>query len=246
MVGWMVALVLVAAIGVAWWRRRYPGAWRFAFAGAHSKDRQELDDARGAHRTGHGRARTELARAETRVKQADQAHHAAVVAAERAVARLRRPGRGGLVAELGEVALYEHVLVFKDTQMPLAGLAARFELARNSSKMYIYLTRSDGRVELPDYTGEDFEEEDVRRFSVRIQNAVADENEFRHNREDAIRQAETAADKARADTAAQDKARAHLEAVAARHTDSAELADLDADLEAARDRWEALTGCRPR
>jgi hypothetical protein len=242
----ILVVVVAGAVGVGWRLVRYPGGRRYAFSDVHRADRQDLDRARAAVRALRGVARQEVSRAESRAARASRAYERRIDDAERELERLRRPGRGAFVAELGEVSLYEHALVFKGTEIPLAGLAVRFELARNTSKTYIYLTRPDGRVELPDYADEAFPEEHVRRFSVRIENAVAAENEFRDRRTGAIRRAQSELKEARLDTAERDNARQALERVKARHSDSPELAKALAELEAARDRWHALSGRRPR
>ncbi|WP_153537530.1 hypothetical protein [Streptomyces sp. RB17] len=246
MVGLISVVLVVGAVFVVWRLMRYPGGWQYAFSDVHRADRQDLDRARSAVRAVRGTARQEVSRAETRATRAERAYERRIGDAERELARLRRPGRGAFVTRLGEVTLYQHALLFKGKEIPLAGLAVRFELARNSKKSYIYLTHPDGRVEFPGYADEEFPEEHVRRFSVRIENAVAAENTFRDGRADGIRQAESALEEARLDTAEKDDAREALEQVRARHSESPELAKALAALETARDRWQALTGRRPR
>lgn len=115
-----------------------------------------------------------------------------VCALKRAVEDLRDPGLGvRLTGRVGELVLYEHAVVSSDAgTIPLAGLQARFESGRQTHS--IYLTRPDGRMHRAKYPHRpvpaatdqaenvQFFDEDLERdFAVEIQNAVADENDFR-------------------------------------------------------------------
>lgn len=60
-----------------------------------------------------GTAREEVPEAQTRVARAERAYERRIDDLEPNPARLERPGRGGLEAELGELYLYKHVLLFK-------------------------------------------------------------------------------------------------------------------------------------
>ncbi|MFI9296657.1 hypothetical protein H4W23_01150 [Streptomyces gardneri] len=243
----VLAAVLIG--GAAWgvWRLiQYPGGWSFAFAAVHQADRQDLAQARNAVSKVRGTARKEVAVAQKRHERAKQAYEERGESAVRELDRLRRTGCGALAEELGKVSLYEHVATFEGQEIPLAGLAVQFEVARSTNTTYIYLRASDGLPELAEFDGSQFPEEDVRRFSVRIEKAVAVEEKFRKQLAEAIEIAEAGLEEARADSADMDTARAELEKVTARHEDSAELRKAVGEREEAFDRWEALTGRRPR
>ncbi|WP_228924552.1 hypothetical protein [Streptomyces sp. DH7] len=245
----VVELVGVALIGGAVWAVwqlvHYPGSWSFAFAPVHKPDREDLARPRASVSKVRGRARQEVSGAQGRLTRAEQAYEKQTELALRELERLRRTGRGAFAAELGKVSLYEHVAIFEEQEIPLAGLAVQFDAARSASTTYIYLRSPSGLAELAEFDGAEFPEEDVRRFSVRIEKAVSVEKEFLRQRAEAIREAEAGLEEARADTAAMDTARAALEEVTARHENSAELRKALAEREAAFDRWEALTGRRP-
>ncbi|WP_406858768.1 hypothetical protein ABZO31_00305 [Streptomyces sp. HUAS MG47] len=246
----VVELVAVALVGgVVWavWRVvQYPGGWSFAFAPVHKTDRENLARARNDVAKVRGRVRQEASDAQNRLTRAERAYKDRGQLAERELERLRRAGRGAFAARLGKVSLYEHVAIFEEQEIPLVGLAVQFDAARSTSTAYIYLRSSDGLAELAEFDGAEFPEEDVRRFSVRIEKAVSVEEKFRRRQAESIRKAEAGLEEARADTAAMDAARAALEKVTARHENSAELRKVLAELETAFDRWEALTGRRPR
>ncbi|MFI8823919.1 hypothetical protein [Streptomyces sp. NPDC053431] len=245
-----VTLVLAAVLigGAAWgvWQLvQYPGGWSFAFSAVHKADRQDLARARAAVNTVRGRASQEVSAAQERLTRAERAYENRIEQAVRELKRLRSAGRGAFAEELGKLSLYEHVAVLEEQEMALAGLEVRFEVARSTDTTFIYLRTSDGRPELAEFDGAEFAEVDVRRFSLRIEKAVAAEEKFRRQRAEAIQQADANLEKARADTADVDTARAALEKVTARHENSAELRKALAEREAAFDRWEALTGRRP-
>ncbi|MFB7509815.1 hypothetical protein [Streptomyces broussonetiae] len=246
MVGLMVALVVVGAVGLGWRLARYPGGLRYAFSDVHRADRQDLKRTRAAVRTLQGTARQEESQAQIRATQAERAYDRRIDALERKLEQLERPGRGAYDTGLGDLSLYRHVLLFKGKEIPLAGLGVRFDLARNTETMYIHLKRPEGWADLSEYAHETFPEDQVRRFGVRIENAVAAENAFRDLLPEAIRKTGSDLADARADTAEKDGARAALERVRARHSDGPLLAKALAELEAARDRWQRLTGRRPR
>ncbi|MFF7214787.1 hypothetical protein ACFZAU_30305 [Streptomyces sp. NPDC008238] len=240
----LTVLVLVLA-GAGRRLHRYPGGWRFALCGRHDTERNTLDRARRAVRTLRRGARRELARARARVARADRAHRRRVDDAERHLERLRRPGRGTYLATLGKVRLHEHMMVVAGPEtkvLPLDGLDVRFE--HSSIGSHLYLRRPDG-VHLESYPPGEQDEDGVRRFSVRIENAVAKEKAFLTALATKVRRAEDDLKAARADTGPVRDARRHLDLVADRRRRDPALAEALADLEAARDRWQALTGRRP-
>ncbi|MFF3457062.1 hypothetical protein ACFYXH_22615 [Streptomyces sp. NPDC002730] len=85
----------------------------------------------------------------------------------------------------------------------------------------------------------------MRHFELAIHNAVVAENHFRAQQTASIRTKEAELASARADTGPQEAARRDLAAVRARQDDDQKLTKALAELEAARDRWEGITGRRP-
>ncbi|MEU1541133.1 hypothetical protein ABZ461_24045 [Actinacidiphila glaucinigra] len=241
--GMTLTVVILVLAGVARRLHRYPGGWRFALSGRHDTDRDALDRARRAVRKLRRRARRELAGARARVARADRAHRRRVGDAERHLARLRRPGKGAFVAALGKVSLHEHVMVIsgpKKKVLPLDGLQVRFE--HSTIGNHIYLRRADG-VHLQSYPPGEHGEDTVRGFGVRIENAVATESTYLIGLATSVKKAEDALKAARADTGHAQEARRHLGLMTARRDPA--LAEALAGLEAARDRWQRLTGRRP-
>lgn len=244
-VGMTLTVVILVLAGVGRRLRRYPGGWRFAFSGRHDADRDALDRARRTVRTLRRGARRELAGARARVARADRAHRRRVGDAERHLARLRRPGKGAFVAALGKVSLHEHVMVIsgpKTKVLPLDGLQVRFE--HSAVGNHIYLRRPD-TVHLQSYPPGEHAEDSVRGFGVRIENAVATESTFLIGLATSVKKAEDALKAAHADTGRAREARRQLVLVTARQRRDPALAQALADLEAARDRWQGLTGRRP-
>ncbi|WP_326578672.1 hypothetical protein OIE69_35185 [Actinacidiphila glaucinigra] len=243
--GMTLTVVILVLAGVARRLHRYPGGWRFALSGRHDTDRDTLDRARRAVRKLRRRARRELAGARAQVARADRSHRRRVGDAERHLDRLRRPGRGAFVATLGKVSLHEHVMVISGPQtkvLPLDCLEVRFEHSQVGD--HIYLRRPDG-VHLESFTPGEHAEDAVRRFSVRIENAVAKERAFLTERARSVKKAEDDLKAAHADTGAAEDARRRLGTVTARQRRDPALAEALAGLEAARDQWHGLTGRRP-
>lgn len=244
-VGMTLTVVILVLAGAGRRLRRYPGGWRFALSGRHEADRDALDRARRAVRKLRRRARRELARARAQVARADRAHRRRVGDAERHLARLRRPGKGAFVAALGKVSLHAHVMVISGREtkvLQLDGLQVRFE--HSPTGHHLYLRRPDG-VHLESYPPGEHGEDGVRRFSVRVENAVAKENRFRTELATAVKKAEDALKAAHADTGPAQDARRWLGMLTARQIRDPALAGALAGLEAARDRWQGLTGRRP-
>jgi hypothetical protein len=167
-----------------------------------------------------------------------------VRAVEQRIEALRRPGRGSEVAVLGEVALYEHSVLADGREIPLAGLTVRLDHAQHQH--FLYLTGPDGRSSTHKFARGEHGEEGVRRFTVRMENAVAEENAFRIRSAVLLEQAEDDLVRAREDTAAQDEARARIAEFERRQRRDTRQAEADRELKAARDRWQKLTGKHPR
>ncbi|MFB7288797.1 hypothetical protein [Actinacidiphila glaucinigra] len=246
--GMTLTVVILVLAGAARRLHRYPGGWRFALSGRHDTDRAALDRARRAVRKLRRGARRELAGVRAQVARADRSQRRRVDDAERHLDRLRRPGRGAFVAKIGKVSLHEHVMVISGPQtkvLPLDGLEVRFEHSQVGN--HLYLRRPDG-VHLESFApGEhaEHDEDAVRRFSVRIENAVAKERAFLTERARSVKKAEDDLKAAHADTGPAEGARRHLGTVIARQRRDPALAEALAGLEAARDRWHGLTGRRP-
>lgn len=244
----VVVVVLVLVGGAAWVGRRlrsYPGGWACAFDRAYAADRRSLAGARRAVRALEQEARQEISGARAQVRREEERYRSRIAALEGALRRLRDPGRGEHLATLGGLTLHRHVLRFPDgEQMPLARLRVRFEPGREKS--YIYVTRPNGKVRPAVFAEPPHEEDDIRLFAVRIQNAVADEDDFQGQREGRIARTEDELERARADTAAQEAAREQVAQVAARRREDHRLDTAQAKLDAARRHWHQVTGHWPR
>ncbi|MFD3422774.1 hypothetical protein [Streptomyces decoyicus] len=113
------------------------------------------------------------------------------------------------------MALHRHVLLIADEETPLAYLCIRFEQDRQES--HSYATRPDGAVRLISFPNTAHEEGDIRRFAVRIENAVAAENTFRDQQKASAAQAEKNLKEALADTGARDAVRLHVAQITSLH-----------------------------
>ncbi|MGW2839469.1 hypothetical protein ACWCWD_16905 [Streptomyces sp. NPDC001493] len=242
---WVVAPVVLVAAGTAWRLLRYPGRWAHAFHEAYRKERRALDDARGAVRTLRSAARRETWRAWTRVKRAEAAHRRRVHQAEAELEQRRAPDRGDRVHQLGPITLYEHSVVVSEDELPLAGLHVGFELARAEHVSYVYLTHPDGQKRMERYEGEEFPEDTVREFSVRLHNAAVAAHRSRETRDSDIAALEAALREAQEATGPVEAARERLEETRARHRADPRLPRARAALDDARTQWQELTGRRP-
>lgn len=188
-----VQLVAVVVVGlglwVLWRRHRYPGGWAFAFSLKYESDRDVLANARNKARDLSRRAAEAESNALAALTSAQAAHEQKLRQLEQQIARLRNPGTGERLAGLGELVLFQHVLVVTSgpgtRSIALAGLDARFDTGQTNHS--IYLTEVTGRVHRAKYPHlhpatddqQRFDEEAVRDFTVAIQNAIADENNLR-------------------------------------------------------------------
>lgn len=240
-------LVLAAAVaaGYAGWRRyRYPGRWVHAFGREHAEARDDLAGARRHAAALERESRRERGAVRSELERERARHRDRVRSVERRMAGLRRPGRGDVVAVLGDVTVHEHAVLVGDQEIPLAGLKVRLDHAQHQH--FLYLTRPGGRSALRRYARDEHAEEEVRRFAVRLEDAVADENAFRIRVAAELEQAREDLERARADTGAQDAARARVAEVEERQRRDTRPQQARRDLLAACDRWEELTGRRPR
>jgi hypothetical protein len=242
-VGWLLVPVVAIAACVGWRMYRCPGGWAYAFGAAYTAERQSLAKARRGVRELEQGARRERSGAEDQVRNAESQYRQRIRVIERRLRDLRQPGNGTLIEKLGSVVLHEHVVVVKQETVPLAGLRIRFEEAKRDH--HIYVTRPDGRVQFESFPHGLHEEGEVRRFAVRMENAVAAEGAFLKHCEGQIAEAEDALVKARTDTGAQEAARARLARVTELQQADLRIEAARSELEAERDRWAAITGHRP-
>ncbi|MFF1651001.1 hypothetical protein [Streptomyces sp. NPDC058240] len=82
-------------------------------------------------------------------------------------------------------------------------------------------------------------------FAVEIQNAAADEDEFRTHQKVRLPRARQELETAQQNTASRDAALKNLERVCAQQKRDPRRKAALAELEAQRDRWQELTGKRP-
>ncbi|SCK55620.1 hypothetical protein YUYDRAFT_07369 [Streptomyces sp. ScaeMP-e48] len=253
----VVMVMVVSGIWAAWQRNLFPGTWAHTFHTAHTEQRSRLTQARRQLRTvdrDQGRAEKEAA---GQVKAEHEKYEQRVDRLEREVGLLQDPGRGTELGRLGGLVLYEHAVAasLEGRLLPLHGLRARFDPGDRVHSLY--LTKPDGggdRAKFPhrpDPTADPqdsvrlFDEEELRDFEVRINEAAAQESAFRAGlAEQQARKREELAE-ARKDTTGL-KAAEHSHAEVREHNRShPRRKEALADLTAARDRWQDLTGRRP-
>ncbi|MEV7471308.1 hypothetical protein AB0O20_33120 [Streptomyces kronopolitis] len=242
---WLVVVVAFGVGCVAWRLMQYPGGWAYGFHEQYRADREALDAARDAVRRLKGTARQEAQHAQTSVTQAEKAYRSRISRVEAELQQLRTPRRGDRVAQLGQITLHEHALLVGDDEVPLAGLHVRFDLARSTHVSYVYLTQPDGRERMECFAGDEFPEDTVRQFSVRLQNAAVTANQLQALRDGDIHKLKAELREAREATEPMDTARELLEETRARHGSDPQLPKAQAALDDARDVWQELTGRRP-
>ncbi|MFC8448711.1 hypothetical protein [Kitasatospora sp. NPDC057223] len=246
--GIWILLVLLAVAGVIGRRlHRYPGGWKYAFAPEHDAARRDLGTARDTLRDLKRSAQKELAGARASAEAAATAHRRRVREAEEHLAYLREPGRGGFRAEIDGLSLYEHVLAVNTDDwrgdLPLHDISVRSDHSPTAG--HVYLVAPNGRQHLLTYPVADIGEEYVRRFVVDVHNAVSDAKAFQQERASLIRQAGADLRRIRSDTGERAEAELRLGEVTARQGNDIRIPRARQDLDAAQDRWHALTGHRP-
>lgn len=237
---WPLLFLLGAGACVGWRLHRHPGGWAYAFGQAYALERRDLAGARRRLRTLEREARRERSRARDLLRGEESRHRGLVRAAQQRLTDLRRPGRGELLASLGEVALHRHVLRVAAQDLALAGVTVRYE--QTPDEYRIHVTAPGGRKRPVRYPRADHEEADVRRLAGRIEDAAEEESAFRKRRRSLIADAEAELRRVRADTAAAEAARTGLAELTERQRADGRLASARTDLDAARARWQALTG----
>ncbi len=239
----LVLLVIGGAIWVGWQLYSYPGGWAFTFGAQHAEERQHLSQARKKERETERSSYRRVAAAKEQEHSAQRLFDERVRRAEQSLEQVSRPGRGELVEKRGAAVLYRHVLLIEDEEIPLARLDVRFEQALREN--HIYVRRSDGSVRWTSFPHSAHEENDIRRFTVRIENAVAAENAFRAQQKALIAQGERELKEALADTGARDAARLHVAQATSLHRHDRRRKTARAELDAARKQWQRLTGKMP-
>ncbi|MGW9068008.1 hypothetical protein ACWGQT_00955 [Streptomyces yangpuensis] len=254
----VLGLIICAGVlaAVAWQRYRYPGRWEHAFSQRHADARKSWSDARSAARAWeHSKTQAEL-QARHDVESAETAQEERLRRLDQRIASLRSPGRGKRVQALGELTLFQHVLVVQSPSrtrsIALAGMEVRFEPGQRNYS--VYCTDADGHVHrakyphLPSSPGSDeqlFDEEQVRDFAVTIQNAVTQETVFRARLPRQLKEAESRWEEVQADTSELDAARERLEKLRQRNGSDPRGEKVEARLAEASREWERLTGRVP-
>ncbi|MFF7454443.1 hypothetical protein [Kitasatospora sp. NPDC008115] len=246
--GWILVVVLSVGAAVIWLMLRYPGGWRYAFGEEYAKDRRDLDGARSRLRGLEREARRERDAARGEVEAAERAHGDRVGRARAHLARLRAPGRGDLRSSLlGGLRLYEHALeVTVDgltSEYPLDEISVRDEYSSKAGHVYVALPT--GRRQMVSVPLDEVPEAEVRQFVVEVFNAAADAKVAKVERQALVPQAEADLREAISDTAGQEEARRRQTELAARQESDTRIPQARREWDAARDRWQQLTGRRP-
>jgi hypothetical protein len=249
-VGWILVAALAAVAGVVWLRRRYPGGWRYAFAEQYSKEPHDLDSARSALRGLEREADREREAARAAVQAAERTHQENVRLARARLTLLREPGRGLLRSSVASnLWLYDNVLHGmadgRSAEYPVEEVSIRDEYSRTSA--HTYLAQPTGRQQMVSVAlDEATPEAEVRAFVITVFNACADAKVARAERLAQIPLAEAELREAMADTAGPEQARRRLAEVADRQGTDTRIPQARKELDAAFERWEQLTGRRPK
>ncbi|MER5352265.1 hypothetical protein ABT093_18295 [Kitasatospora sp. NPDC002551] len=243
--GWILVTVLLAAAAVVLRRRRYPGAWRHTFGPEHRPARRDVGLRRAAVRFLWLRRQWELFRARGGVRSATAAHRRRVRERERRVAELREPGRGELRDELGPLRLHAHVLAVQDgdwkAELPLHEITVYEEAAGRVS-----VVDAQGRRHRLAYPAGETSAERVREFVAGANDVIADARASRLLRASLLGEAEAELRGALEDTSEQALAQRRLDETVARWDADPRVPKARQAREDSYDRWEALTGKRPR
>ncbi|MFH9118444.1 hypothetical protein [Streptomyces globisporus] len=253
----LLLLMVGAGIWAAWRRSLFPGAWAHTFHTAYAEERALLTQARRHLRAvdkDHRRAEKEAA---GQVKTEHEKHEQRIGRLEREVALLQNPGQGTELARLGGLVLYEHAVAAspEGRVLPLHGLRARFD--RGDRVHSLYLTKPNGggdRAKFPHRpdpatSPQDsvrlFDEEEVRDFEMKINEAAAQEKAFRAGLAEQLAGKQEELAGARKDTT-------RLTAAEQSHTDVRDHIRTDprrqkalANLTATRSQWQDITGRWP-
>ncbi|GAA1501069.1 hypothetical protein GCM10009760_63610 [Kitasatospora kazusensis] len=243
-------MALMALAGWLVWRAGlYPGNWRYSLGIKYQENRRDLRAAREKLRQLEQSVGQEQDGARSAVAAAVSSHRLRVRQAELRLARLQDPGHGALRTELaGTLRLYDHVLEVtaegRITAHPLTKVLIRDEYSPSAG--HIYLTLPNGFRQLLTFSLKETPEAEVRAFVVDIHNAFAADKAAKAERKVLIPQARAQLKAAIADTSGQERARQRLGEVRARLKGDTRIPQARRELDAARDRWQQLTGHRPQ
>ncbi|MER6501568.1 hypothetical protein ABT218_19765 [Streptomyces sp. NPDC001455] len=250
----LLLVLLAATAWTAWYWSRFPGRWIFTFSAKYADERAQLADCRrNLREVNKTAARTEKS-ARDRANAEETKYQQDIQALEHEIEGLLHPGLGRhLKGPIGKITLYEHgVKVAGRTKpIPLAGLQVQFRSGPNHVIDLVEPSRRIHRAKYPLRRPPDneetpfFTEEQLSDFAVEIQNAAADEDEFRTHRKVRLPRARQELDKAEKNTASRDAALKNLERVCAQQKRDPRRKEALAALEVQRDRWQELTGKRP-
>ncbi|MFD4175209.1 hypothetical protein [Streptomyces anulatus] len=253
----LLLLTVGAGIWAAWRRSLFPGTWAHTFHTAHAEERAQLTEARRQLRAVDKAQRHAETEAAGQVKEEREKHQQRISRLERKVALLQDPGQGTELGRLGGLVLYEHAVTAspEGRLLPLHRLRARFD--RGDRVHSLYLTKPDGggdRAKFPhrpdpaagpDESTRLFDEEEVRDFEMKINEAAAQEKTFRAGLADQLAKAREELAEARKDTTRLKAAEQSRADVMDRNRTDPRRKEALADLTAERNAWQDLTGCRP-
>ncbi|NEA20664.1 hypothetical protein [Streptomyces halstedii] len=254
----VLVLAMLGAGGWAAWKRSlFPGTWTHTFHRAYDEERALLAQARKELRAVDKDQRQTERKAAGHVKAEREKHEQRVGRLEREVAHLKDPGRGTELGRRGGLVLYEHAVTasLEGRLLPLNGLRARFD--RGDRVHSLYLTKPDGGGDRarfphspdpaadPETSVRLFDEEEVRDFEMKINEAAAEEKVFRAGLAEQLGEKKEELAEARKDTARLKAAEQNQADVRDRNRTCPRRKEALAQLTAARDQWQDVTGRRP-
>ncbi|MEW5655225.1 hypothetical protein ABGT92_07775 [Streptomyces cinereoruber] len=252
---WLIIAVSVVA-GVAWKLYRYPGGWEYAFGLKYEDHRNALAVARGKLRAWTRAMNQSEAAARGGISSVEKSRTKRLHELEQRIAGLRNPGRGDRIDALGELTLFQRVLVVESAtgsrSIAVASLDVRFEPGSKNHSVYctdasgeVYRAKYPHHPPAPDLEEQRFDEDQVRDFVVKIQNAIAQENTFRARLPRQLKAAEAEWDETMADTDALDTARERLQQLQQRNRADPRGKAAEAEFTEAALSWKELTGRTP-
>ncbi|GAA1137681.1 hypothetical protein F4556_005275 [Kitasatospora gansuensis] len=239
----MSALLVLAAVAV-WVGNRlhsYPGGWAYAFARAYAAERAELAAGRSRVREVERSRAQERSAAEQEIRATEAEYRRRITELQNRVAELAEPGAGAVLESLGELTLHQHLVRYRSENIPLARLRVRLDLG--SEQHRVLLTRPNGNVRRVEFSG--LESDQVHEFVVRLEAAVAAEDDFLLHRDERTVKARRALELARSNTIPQQTARADRDRLLEQQREDRALREARAELTAAHNRWQHTTGHRP-
>ncbi|MER5864357.1 hypothetical protein [Kitasatospora sp. NPDC002040] len=239
----MAAVLVLAAVAV-WVGNRlhsYPGGWACAFGRSYAAERAGLAAGRRRVREVEQQRAQERSAAEQEIRDAEAEYRRRITELQSRVAALEEPGAGAELESLGELVLHQHLVRYRSENIPLARLRVGLELG--AELHLVRLTRPNGKARLVEFSGLD--PEPVHGFVVRLEAAVAAEDDFQRHRHERTVKARRALELARSNTIPQQTARADRDRLLEQQHEDRALRAARAELAAAHDRWHTTTGHRP-